>query len=196
MPSFKNRQNECVTTVDGRKIWAGRNVAVVGVFLATYKNDLHVIVEKRGQNPNLDNRGRYCVPCGYLDWDETTEQAIRREAWEEIGLDIEELKKKYKLSFAGNPCNFVDTPWGVNSDPTSNRQNVSIRYGMCLEVPDSEVLPILNPNNDCEPDEVGDAFWVNLGNVFHLNFSILNNYDFAFNHDALIKEFVDRATFV
>lgn len=189
MKQFKNRQNECVTTTDGRKIWAGRNVAVVGVFLALHKKNLYVVAEKRGQNPNLDNRGRYCVPCGYLDWDETTEEAIRREAWEEIGFDIDDLLEKYKITTEGN---YIDSPWGVNSDPTSNRQNVSIRYGMCLIVPDEEQLPKLTPNNDCEPDEVGDAFWIDLGYMLTPNYDVLKQYDFAFKHDKLIQEFVEK----
>jgi 8-oxo-dGTP diphosphatase len=35
--------------------------------------------------------GGWCIPCGHVEWDETVEQAARREAQEEIGLDVELL---------------------------------------------------------------------------------------------------------
>jgi 8-oxo-dGTP diphosphatase len=32
--------------------------------------------------------GGWCIPCGHVEWDETIEDAARREAWEETGLNV------------------------------------------------------------------------------------------------------------
>ena len=90
-PVFKNRPNEMVTTTDGRKIWVSRSVAVVGIITCYSRNQRYFAIEKRGTAINLDKQGLWCLPCGYLDWDESGPDAIRREAWEEIGLNLEEL---------------------------------------------------------------------------------------------------------
>jgi ADP-ribose pyrophosphatase YjhB (NUDIX family) len=33
--------------------------------------------------------GKWCVPCGYVEWGEDIREAARRELWEETGLDAE-----------------------------------------------------------------------------------------------------------
>jgi 8-oxo-dGTP pyrophosphatase MutT (NUDIX family) len=69
------------------------------------------LIEKRGNKPDLDSKGKWCLPCGYLDWDESGSDAARRELWEEVGLEpnhfIEDLKLTtfhHKLRFA-DVCN-------------------------------------------------------------------------------------------
>jgi 8-oxo-dGTP pyrophosphatase MutT (NUDIX family) len=177
--TFNNRPNELVTTTDGRKIWVSRSVAVVGVFCCLCMDDekYYFAIEKRGTNPGLDKQGLWCLPCGYLDWDETGEQAIIREAWEEIGLDIEKLHK----SRIGFPS--LEQPWFVKTKPNENRQNVTLRYGFNFVRKD---LPRLIPNNDCEPNEVADAEWVTYSDI------VLGKYEFAFNHDEVIKDYWNR----
>lgn len=36
--------------------------------------------------------GRWCIPCGHVEWDEEVEAAARREALEETGLQVELLR--------------------------------------------------------------------------------------------------------
>lgn len=52
-----------------------------------------VLVEQEGRvllvrRRNEPGRGRWCLPCGFEDADESPEQAARREAREEAGLEL------------------------------------------------------------------------------------------------------------
>jgi len=40
--------------------------------------------------------GRWCIPCGHVEWDETIEDAALRELKEETGLDVE-LERVYSV---------------------------------------------------------------------------------------------------
>src|SRR2546429_509388 len=55
--------------------------------------DTGVLVEQEGRvllvrRRNEPGRGRWCLPCGFEDADESPEQAARREAREEAGLEL------------------------------------------------------------------------------------------------------------
>src|SRR5262245_19681366 len=52
-----------------------------------------VLVERRGKvllvrRRNEPGRGLWCLPCGFEEADESPEQAARREALEEIGVEV------------------------------------------------------------------------------------------------------------
>jgi ADP-ribose pyrophosphatase YjhB (NUDIX family) len=51
--------------------------------------DNKVLLIKRGHDPY---EGYWALPGGYVDWDETVEEAIAREVKEEVGLDVTETK--------------------------------------------------------------------------------------------------------
>lgn len=174
-PIFKNRQNELVTTTDGRRLFHSRSVAVVLVLVARDANGrMYFAIEKRGNKPGLDKPGLWCLPCGYLDWDENGYDAVRREVWEEIGLDL----KQYQNEVLDGT--FLDQPWFVKTEPGDNRQNVTLRYSMVIF---QEELPKLIPNNACEPGEVAEAVWALHSDI------LLGKYQFAFNHDKVIDNF-------
>jgi 8-oxo-dGTP pyrophosphatase MutT (NUDIX family) len=174
-PTFKNRQNELITTTDGRKLFHSRSVAVVAVLVCMNPDgECRIAIEKRGNHPGLDKKGLWCLPCGYLDWEESGKDAVRREVWEEIGLNLDE----YKNVMVGGPS--LDNPYSVKTEPDENRQNITLRYGMVFI---QREWPVLNPNNDAEPDEVADAVWAKYSDI------LLDKYEFAFNHKAVIQLF-------
>ena len=70
-------------------------------------------------------------------------------------------------------------PWFVNTDPSENRQNVSLRYGAYFK---SDILPELTDENS-EPNEIADLKWEKVKN--------LDKYDWAYNHDKKIVEFLE-----
>ncbi len=62
----------------------------------------------------LKNGGLWCLPGGYLDRDETTEEGIRREVFEETGYRVKPL----------HLVRLIDLP----SRPKEDRQNVEFSY--------------------------------------------------------------------
>jgi 8-oxo-dGTP pyrophosphatase MutT (NUDIX family) len=179
MKKFKNKPNELITTTDGRKLYHSRSVAVTGCIGILKDLEFYFVIEKRGNAPGLDSPGKWCIPCGYLDWNESGSDAIRREAWEEVGIDMHSLDAKH---LALEEAEYMDQPWMIKTEPDENRQNVSLRYGRVYIFKKYQKLPKLKANNDCEPNEVADAKWVKLDE--------LNNYQFAFNHKQVLKDFL------
>ena len=75
---FENKENTCHTTLEGDVVWKSRSVAVVGMIIALHKGERYVILGKRGKAlPNAV--GQWCMPCGFLDWNESAEDAVVRE---------------------------------------------------------------------------------------------------------------------
>ena len=72
----------------GREYWISRSVAVVG-FIYGYDEDEkeYILAVQRGTGtPDPEFVGKWCLPCGYLDYDETLEEALQREVFEETGV--------------------------------------------------------------------------------------------------------------
>jgi 8-oxo-dGTP pyrophosphatase MutT (NUDIX family) len=163
------RENKLYETEDG-PIYHSRSVAVVHLIMVVSTHDPRILLTKRSMLM-ADEPGKWCIPCGYLDWDETVEEAAKREIKEETGVDLESFTDDQKIT---------DTLLvGINSSPKSNRQNVSMRY---LTILDVEELPgtTLNP-------EVSEIMWVS-PNQLHLL-----KEGFAFNHQVVIQEMLDVA---
>lgn len=157
---WKNRHNECVKVGD-REIWISRSCAVVNV--VTIENNKKVLLVKRGSG-SPDEIGKWCLPCGYLDYDETLYDAARREVWEETGLDL--LKEGF-VSLT------EDQPWYVKSSPSSNRQNIAMHY---VWKPLNHIDEPKVHSENSEPNEVADIKWALVSDVLD------NQYDLAFNH--------------
>ena len=56
---------------------------VVGVAVVLVENDQILLVQRSGSYP-----GTWCIPCGYVEYDEEVRSAARREFKEETGLDV------------------------------------------------------------------------------------------------------------
>jgi 8-oxo-dGTP pyrophosphatase MutT (NUDIX family) len=172
-PVFGNRPNLPYTCIgsDGEKvIWNSRSLAVCVMVVCTLPDGKrYVLIEQRGQGAP-DFKGYFCLVCGYLDWDETLVQAALRETWEEAGLDI------MAMADAGRYPIYEQPIW-VDSSPSANRQNISVRFKFELV---EDVLPTLTSENS-EPDEIEKLLWMPLSH------EQLAQYQFCFGHDEVIK---------
>lgn len=149
----------------GKEEWVSRAMAVlVGIVGETKAGTPCILAQKRGpKTPDPEYRGCWCLPCGYLDYNETLKEAAVREVFEETGvkLNIDDL------SF-----------WRINDDPKSDkRQNVTIRYTYKLDCP---IEDIKLTSKFSEDGEVSDIQWIELRSI--------RTVKWAFNHKELAKE--------
>jgi len=174
---FSNKENERVELADGRTIWLSRSPAVVMSLLAieavgTELVDVRALFGKRGPTCP-DEVGKWSLPCGYMDWDESGTDAAKRETWEETGVVIDNIDPLVEC---------MEQPWFVRHDPNSNKQNISLHFGMAFKVESPDQLPETSTKN-CEEGEVDELKWI----------SILDTEDaersYAFNHFRTVSNF-------
>lgn len=137
--------------------WYSRSVAgVIVVFAENKYGEICILANKRGQGCP-DFVGYWCCPCGYLDFNESIEDAVIRECREETGITL----NKKDVHF----INYSDSL-------EENNQNVVFRF--------VAVLPktVKTSNIENEKDETEEIKWIPLTEV--------KNYNWAFKHDELI----------
>lgn len=152
---------------NGREYWISRSIAVVVKLIARdNKGDFFVLAVKRGEGtPDPEFVGTWCLPCGYLDFDETLKEAAARELFEETGIKFS--PEFFHLTF-------------VNDNPLADkRQNVTFRFELHTDIPVERLCEELTDKNS-EKDEVSQIMFINTKDV--------NNYKWAFNHDRIITE--------
>lgn len=172
MPEFHNTPNKCITSTSGEQYWISRSCAVAVVVIAQKYDKKFVLMNQRGPG-TMDFAGFWNLPCGYIDWNETSGEAAVREVYEETGVDLSQER---------GVVSFMNQPWYVQSDPAANRQNITLRHGIVLDV---RVLPKTTSEHS-EPDEISDIRWVPIEDVLD------GKYECAFGHDDVVKEFLDK----
>lgn len=172
---FDNRENECVILPDGRTVWLSRSVAVVACICAMdyIDNQMKFLMVKRGEGA-ADNHGSWCLPCGYVDWDESGTEAVCREVYEETGVNLGDVMINAKWC---SPT--LKQPFFVNTDPKENRQNISLSYGLFFG--DSR-LPV---TNIIDEKEVAEVSWQSC------NWIETNKHNICFNHYDRIRMYVN-----
>lgn len=164
-------KNYCITDATGREHWVSRSIAAVVCIIAKDKSgDEYVLAVQRGKGtPDPEYVGKYCMPCGYLDYDETIAQAAQREVKEETGL-----------TFPVTDFKLVT----INDNPSSDkRQNVTFRYLVKSDILVNE-LELMFTTKNSEKDEVSGIRFIKLSNI--------ELYEWAFNHETLIKEITTK----
>lgn len=144
---FKSTPNRCIH-VEGEEIWISRSVTVLPV-LFFVSNGIHYVPLGLRGSDLPEGVGQWGLPGGYLDYDETATQAVYREVWEELGLDIPQLVQDFE--FEGN----LNQPYDVHSQPR-RRQNVTLKYALMFHLGEA-ALPQLNPQ--VSQGEVVEARW-------------------------------------
>ena len=146
----------------GREYWISRSIAVV---VAVFTKKSVLVVQRGTGTPDPEFVGKYCMPCGYLDFDETCAQAAQRELMEETGLNFP--LSDFKLI-------------NINDNPESDkRQNITFRYVVRTQLTEKELELMLTTKNS-EKDEVSSIRFINISDI--------DMYELAFNHNNLIKE--------
>ena len=146
----------------GKEYWYSRSVATTPfVFCKNEKNEFCVLANRRGIG-TPDFQGLWNVPCGYLEFNVNGEENCQKEVFEETNVKVPIEKFKYL---------------GVNTNPTENKQNVSIRYYAIL---DGNINDYKLNDENSEKNEVEDIKWIPLDEV--------KNYEWAFNHNLIIDE--------
>ena len=158
---------EITSVENGTKYWISRSVAVCAIVIVYDENEIpHLLINKRGPG-TPDYQGCWNIPCGYLDWDETTSEACTREILEECKIYIEpSIWKQYGE---------------IEDSINSNRQNVTIRKIVRLDWDDycTALRNGIEMNSEGEENEV-DAI-----KLMPLSAYNIMNINWAFNHKEL-----------
>ena len=176
------RENFTIEDKKTEKIyWISRAVAVTGVIMASDGNDFWFLLERRGPGCP-DNVGKLCCVCGYLNWDETRLDALKRETYEETGLKID-----------NENCTIHELE--TIDDPTRDtRQNVVTRYLIWYaqytklkELLDSGVINTNTKSRGGEEGEVSEFLLLSESQIKSLPLE-----EFAFNHKEMILEVLNK----
>jgi len=155
-----SRPNKCIKDENGKDQWISRSTVVIPIVfkIDNETGDIYTIVEQRGNA--VTHPGEWCCPCGFIDWDETLEEACQREVREETGIILNQENIHFMY---------------VYSDPKSTNQTVDLWY-MCWTDADIDTSKIETK------EEVMDVRWLKVGKLYRgstlfiFNTSIKNCY--------------------
>lgn len=143
--------------------WFSRSVAVATAVLINDGGEWYVLANERGEG-TPDYQGYWNLPCGYLDYNETAEEAAMREVYEETGIKCQNIKNV-----------------GHSSSPYENRQNVCFFFVSFLE---GNISDYKFSKDNMEEGEVGGIKWVPVSEV--------NDVQWAFDHDGVINRILKK----
>lgn len=175
LSKIMSRENRMIKGENGEELWISRSVVVICVVARiTDDNKIEIIAEKRG--PLVSATGRWCFPCGYLDYDEDLTDAVIREVQEETGYTLERKDVK-----------FID----INSKPEGKKQNVGIRHIAFIDNDKKQISDF-----ELDTNEVTELKWVEIGesvgNIFNIDVNKLDCVKWAFNHKSLIIHIINE----
>lgn len=170
MIKFNNKPNECIIH-EGKEYWISRSVAVMGIIIFLAENDkIYVLGEKRSEL--MDSPGKWCVPSGYIDWDENGSDSLIREVYEETGIYLPDL---------GSVClSDKNDPFYVHTELNENRQNIVLCYSRVYNI--SMNVKLRNMVFDSQRFESDETDMIKL-----IDIENIAKYDWAFNHDERIR---------
>lgn len=185
-------ENKCYI-VNGKKIYDDRSIAAGIVIVRQIDrnslscevspSELEVLIIKRGKV--VPESGKWSIPFGYLNRNETIKECAIRETFEETGL---------KLEISHVNLRKIDDEW-QNKD----NQNIHFIYECCLyTAPYLNALPMNRNSTEYQEllnmvyyqipsldtfntkGEVDDIRWIQLKDI--------SNYEWAYDADKIIKD--------
>ena len=157
---FKSTPNKIIKDNNGKIHWVSRSLVTIA--FVTWRGK--ILIVKRGES--VTETGKWCLPCGYVDYDETIEESIGREIWEETGIDVR---------------NFIDLnslkPVEIFSYPIGKKQNIHMDYIINLKDSDEPKID----TSIIDTLETTDVKWI--------SFDEVGSYQFAFKHEEKIKNY-------
>lgn len=148
---------------NGKKLWYSRSLAVSLLAHSVFDGKIRILANKRGEGAEF-NKHLWNLPGGFVDFNETAEEAACRETLEETGYII-------------NPqdISLVD----LDTNPKNSwRQTMVAKFNVALEhTPEHDVnFRLVNTNG-----EVEDVEWIALDE--------LDNYNWVRGQKEYIKEY-------
>lgn len=130
---------------DGETFWYSRSIVSSGYVYCKYEGQWYVLTAQRGTGST--QTGRWNVPGGFLDHNESTKCAAQREVWEETGVLI--------------PANRFQL---VNIDSIPQGKHQHVRFSYVCNLGKVRRLPeVSNINN--ELNETMWIMWMEVGKV-------------------------------
>lgn len=189
-PIFKNVPNQQAQTTTGASVWLSRSAAVVAevlIFDGEEMNDKFpnplVLIVKRGP-ASLGEAGKWCFPCGYLDWNETAGDASVRETFEEAGVNIYGLRNHEEI-IKSQVEKYAKSPWYVDSSPDHFRQNVSLHHAFIFQSRVKDFTPRSNTQH-AEVGEIDSIKWARASDILE------GKYTMAFDHDKVLQKLIEK----
>jgi len=162
---FINRENQL--------IYISRSTAVVGLIFAIIGDETNVLITKRSKLMPSEPQ-KLCLPCGFLDWDETRHEAMMREVYEETSFYMPDSEEY--LVYNNDKRSFIS-----KDDPYEGDQNISEIFISVFNFTDE---PDAFPSNVEEfyCDEVEKAQWMEYRDFIDSQ----HHFDWAFDHNNTI----------
>ena len=147
--------------------WFSRSMATaIFVYCKDKDNNLYILASERGKGA-ADFKGYWNCPCGYLEFGMTLLENAITECLQETGILV-----------SADEVEFMD----FNDSITSNHQNVTFFYRLVVK---NKTIDDFNFSHKyMEKNEVGEIKWIPLSEI--------DNYQWAFGHDNLIKNFFPK----
>lgn len=136
---------------NGKKLWYSRSLAVSALVHFIKDGEIYILANKRGAGAEF-NQHLWNLPGGFVDFNETAEQAACRETLEETGYII-----------YPEQCSLVE----LDTNPKNSwRQTMAAKFNVSLEEEPKffENFRIENTNG-----EVEEIAWITLKDVDELN---------------------------
>ncbi len=133
----------------------------VGVDAIIINDNGQILITKRASAMSTYS-GCWCLPGGWMEWGETVEQAVKREAMEEIGVEIEIIK-------------FIGKYYDTNNLPIKKSSRVALPH-ICKII---SGVPKVN-----QIEEVEEIKWFDQKDVLNL--------ELAYDQNKMIKYAIEN----